>query len=266
VVYRGQDGKKRIIAQRLEGSLDCATQPSSFGHAAAPAAAAPAQTYTITADGKRRITPMAVGGGGGGGGSGVVQVLGNAAGSRAMPATAMGSGGSVNPIFQGGGHSAAGGAPPPLQSNPSHWSNPPQSHTQYTAQGGGHTLAAAQYHYQYAPVALHPTDASHAVQPLMAPQPGIKLVATVQHAAGAVVSGAAAGGMGEAGDEVSVVEVTNRQAGSGVTAVTACVVRLRRAGVTLWTDTVSSAATLAAATDSFVAVALVTGVLMVRCR
>ena len=199
-MYRGQDGKKRIIAQRLEGSLDSAAaqQPSSFTHPAAPA---PAQTYTITADGKRRITPMAVGG------SGVVQVTGNAgAGSsgRAMTmtaATGSGGGGSVNPIFQPGAV-AAGAMPPPLPSYASQWSNPPQSYTQYAAAhpggGGHHTLAvpAAQYHYQYAPVALHPTDGSQAaVQcPLMAPQPGAKVVATVLRTPGAAA--AAAGGAG----------------------------------------------------------------------
>ena len=69
-------------------------------------------------------------------------------------------------------------------------------------------------------------------------------------------------------DEVGVVEVTNRQAGSGATAVTACVVTSRRGGLTLWTDAAPGAATLAAATDAFVAVALASGVLMVRvsCR
>jgi hypothetical protein len=58
-----------------------------------------------------------------------------------------------------------------------------------------------------------------------------------------------------------VVELTNREAHAGLRA---CVVSVRRGRHTLWKDAVGAAATLAAATDAFVAVALATGVLMVR--
>jgi hypothetical protein len=152
VVYRGQDGKKRIIAQRLEGTLDSA---ASFGGAPPPAPPAAAQqSFTITADGKRRITAMAVG---------------------------------ITP--RGAGLAQAGSQQPPSQA--SQWSNPPQSYTQYDAPVAAQPVV--QYQYQYAPVALHSVDAGGMppVQPLMAPQPGAKVVATLTTTAGGAVAAGA---------------------------------------------------------------------------